>query len=30
VIVEGLQKVRPGAEVKAVPAAAGAPKQAAR
>jgi membrane fusion protein (multidrug efflux system) len=30
VVVEGLQKVRPGAEVKAVPAAAGAPKQAAR
>lgn len=30
VIVEGLQKVRPGAEVKPVPASAGAPKQAAR
>jgi membrane fusion protein (multidrug efflux system) len=30
VIVDGLQKVRPGAEVKAVPAGAAAPKQAAR
>jgi membrane fusion protein (multidrug efflux system) len=30
VIVEGLQKVRPGAEVKPVAAAAAAPKQAAR
>lgn len=30
VIVEGLQKVRPGAEVKPVPAGAAAPKQAAR
>jgi membrane fusion protein (multidrug efflux system) len=30
VIIEGLQKIRPGAEVKAVPAATVAPKQAAR
>jgi membrane fusion protein, multidrug efflux system len=30
VIVDGIQKVRPGAEVKPVAAAAGAPKQAAR
>ncbi len=30
VIVDGLQKVRPGAEVKPVPAGAAAPKQAAR
>jgi membrane fusion protein (multidrug efflux system) len=30
VIVDGLQKIRPGAEVKPVPAGAAGPKQAAR